>query len=47
MELKSISYDFSMSFPIVLRRMIGLNDLGESYNFLLGFGMIMDVDTLK
>jgi len=38
---------FLMSFPNILRRIIGLKTLGESYKFLLGLGMIMDVDTLK
>jgi len=32
---------------MVLRRTMGLKDLGESYDFLLGLGMIMDVDVLK
>ena len=38
---------FSMSFPTVLRRTIGLNTLGKSYNFLFGLGMIIMVDLLK
>jgi len=38
---------FSMSFPDVLRRTIGLNTLGELYNSLLGLGMMINVDTLK
>ena len=38
---------FSMSLPIVLRRTIGLNDLGESYDFLLDLGMTIMVDFLK
>ena len=36
-----------MSFPKVFKRMIGLNDLGVSYNVLLGFGIIMVIDVLK
>ena len=36
--------NFLMSFPKVLRSMIGLK---ESYDSLLGFGMIMDVNILK
>jgi len=36
-----------MSLPIVLRRTIGLKDLGELYDSLLGLGMIMEVDVLK
>jgi len=36
-----------MSFPNVLRRIIGQNIFGESYNTLLGFGMIIKVDILK
>jgi len=31
----------------MLRRTMGLKDLGESYNSLLGLGMIMEVDILK
>ena len=38
---------FSTSFPMVLRKMIGLKDLGESYNFLLGLGIIMNVEFLN
>jgi len=38
---------FSISFPRVLSKTIGLNDLGESYNALLGLGMITIVDLLK
>jgi len=38
---------FSMSFPIVFRRTIGLKAFGELYNFLFGFGMMIDVETLK
>ena len=38
---------FLISFPIVLRRIIGLKDLEELYNSLLDFGMIIDVNTLK
>jgi len=36
-----------MGFPIVLSKTMGLNVLGELYNFLLGFGMLMDVKVLK
>jgi len=36
-----------MSLPIVLRRTMGLKDLGESYDSLLGLGMIIKVDILK
>jgi len=38
---------FSMSFPNVLRRTIGLKVFGELYDSLLDLGMMMDVDTLK
>jgi len=38
---------FLISLPTVLRRMIGLNALGESYNILLGFGITMVVEILK
>jgi len=38
---------FSMSFPNMLSRTIDLKALGELYEFLLGLGMMMDVDTLK
>jgi len=31
---------FSISLPIVLRRMMGLNALGELYDILLGFGIM-------
>ena len=31
---------FSMSLPTVLRRTTGLKALGESYDFLLGLGMM-------
>jgi len=31
----------------VLRSIIGLKDLGKSYDSLLGFGIIMDMDILK
>ena len=36
-----------MSLPIVLRRMISLNALGELYNIFLGFGITMVVENLK
>jgi len=36
-----------MSLLIVLRKTMGLKDLEESYNSLLGLGMIMEVDVLK
>ena len=38
---------FSMSFSNVLRRTIGQNIFGKSYNTLLGFGIIIKVDILK
>ena len=38
---------FSMSFPKVLKRTMGLNYFGESYDSLLGFGMIIVVEVLK
>ena len=36
-----------MSFPIVLRRMIGLKDFRELYDSLLGLKMTMDIEILK
>ena len=38
---------FLMSLPTVLRRTIGLNNLGESYNFLFGLDITTVVDILK
>jgi len=38
---------FSMNLLTVLRRMIGLKALGESYDFLLGLGIMTIVDFLK
>ena len=38
---------FSISLPMVLKRTIGLNDLGESYDFLLGLGITIVVEVLK
>jgi len=38
---------FSISFPIVLSRMMDLKDLEKSYNSLLGLGMMMDIEVLK
>ena len=38
---------FSMSLLTVLRRTIGLNDLGKSYDFLFSLGMTTVVDFLK
>ena len=38
---------FSISFPKVLSKTIGLNDLGESYDDLFGLGMITINDLLK
>ena len=38
---------FSISFPRVLSKIIGLNNLGESYNGLCGLGMITVDDLLK
>ena len=42
-----LSITFLISFPKVLRSIIGLKDLGKSYDSLLGFGIIMDMDILK
>ena len=38
---------FSKSFPIVFNRTMGWKDLGESYDALLGLGMIMVMNVLK
>ena len=38
---------FSISLPKVLSKMIGLNDLGESYDDLFGLGIITVDDLLK
>ena len=38
---------FSISFPKELRSTMGLKDLGESYNALLGFGITMVIEFLK
>jgi len=38
---------FSMSFPKVLRRTMGLKVLGELYDSLLGLGKMMDIEILK
>jgi len=38
---------FSISFPNILRRTMGLNDFGESYDFLLGLGMMIVDEDLK
>ena len=38
---------FSISFPRVLSKTIGLNDLGKSYDDLFGLGMITIDDLLK
>ena len=38
---------FSISLPKVLRKMIGLKDLGISYEDLLGFGITIVVEILK
>ena len=38
---------FSISLPIILRRTMGLNDLGESYDFLLGLGITIILEILK
>ena len=38
---------FSISLLTVLRRTIGLKALGESYDFLLGLGIMIVVDLLK
>jgi len=37
----------SKSFPVVFNRTMGQKDLGESYNALLGLGMMMVIDVLK
>jgi len=36
-----------MSLSIVLRRIMGLKDLEDSYDSLLDLDMIMEVDVLK
>ena len=36
-----------MSFPKIFKITIGLNDLGESYDDLLGFEMTTIIDVLK
>jgi len=38
---------FSMSFPIVLRRTMGLKDSGKSYDSLLDLGITMNIEVLK
>jgi len=38
---------FSMSLPMVLRSTIGLKALVVSYDTLLGFGIMIDIDSLK
>ena len=38
---------FLINLPNVLSRTIGLKDLGESYVFLFGLGIITVVDLLK
>ena len=38
---------FSISLPAVLRKVIGLKALGESYDFLLSLGITTIVDLLK
>ena len=38
---------FSISLPIVFSRTMGLNDLGELYDSLLGLGMMTDDDALN
>ena len=44
---RHLAITFSISFSRVLRRMMGLKDLGVSYNSLLGFRMIIVIDVLK
>ena len=39
--------NFLISLSIVFRNTIGLNNLGESYNDLLGFGIIIVIEILK
>jgi len=38
---------FSINLPIVLSRIISLNNLGELYNALLSLGMTTIIDLLK
>jgi len=38
---------FSISFLIVLNRIIGLKNLEELYNFLLDLKMMIDIEVLK
>ena len=38
---------FSISFPSILSSTIKQKDLGESYNDLFSFGIIIDVNVLK
>ena len=38
---------FSISLPSVLSKTIGLNDLGELYDCLLGLGITIVIDLLK
>jgi len=52
MKLLEISWNlspitFSISLPSMFKRTIGLNDLGVSYDTLLGFGITMVIDVLK
>lgn len=54
MKLFEIEWDwslslitFSMSLSIVLRRIMGLKDLEDSYDSLLDLDMIIEVDVLK
>ena len=39
--------NFLISLPIVFRNTIGLNNLGKSYNDLLGFGITIVIEILK
>ena len=47
MELKSIAYNFLDKLSYSIEKEIGLKNLGESYNFLLGFEMMIDMNILK
>jgi len=38
---------FSISFPKMFKRTIGQNNLGNSYDILFGFGMIINNKDLK
>jgi len=46
-KLKSITNNFLTSFSNIFKRTMGLNDLGISYDALLGFGITIIVNILK